>query len=231
MRVRQITPSVYEIPLGVVNAFLINHDELTLIDTGYEGSTHQLIQAVEQIGRVPSDIRHILITHCHADHTGGLADIQKICEATTYLHPVDAAMVRQGKALRPLTPAPGLLNKALFKAFIAKSPAQITPAKVDHEVSDGELLNVAGGIRAIHVPGHCAGQLAFFWPQQGGVMFAADTASNMGWLQPSIAYENYEEGLRSLRKLTVHHFETACFGHGKAIRKNAVRRFRQKWLR
>jgi glyoxylase-like metal-dependent hydrolase (beta-lactamase superfamily II) len=62
-------------------------------------------------------------------------------------------------------------------------------------------------------------------------MFAADTASNMGWLQPSIAYENYEEGLRSLRKLTVHHFETACFGHGKAIRKNAVRRFRQKWLR
>ncbi len=227
----QVTPSVFEVPLGMANAFLINHDELTLIDTGSEGSTHQLIQAIEQIGRVPGDIRHILVTHCHADHAGGLAAIKKVCDATTYMHATDAAMVQQGKALRPLTPAPGILNKGLFNTFVTKSPSEIEVASIDQEVAEGELLEIAGGLRAIHVPGHCAGQLAFFWPQEGGVLFAADTASNMGWLQPSIAYEDYQLGLRSLRKLTMYQFEVACFGHGKAIRKNAVNQFRLKWLR
>ncbi len=231
MKVRQITPSVYEVSLGVVNTFLINHDELTLIDTGSEGSTHQLIQAVEKIGRVPKDIQHILITHCHADHTGGLAALQKACDATTYMHPTDAALVQQGQVLRPLTPAPGLLNKGLFQAFIAKSPSEIEPASIDREVTDSEILEIAGGLRAIHAPGHCAGQLVFFWPQEGGVLFAADTASNIGWLQPSIAYEDYQLGLRSLRKLTMYQFEVACFGHGKAIKKNAVNQFRLKWLK
>ncbi|MEM9832240.1 MAG: MBL fold metallo-hydrolase [Bacteroidota bacterium] len=231
MKIRQITPSVYEVSLGIVNAFLINHDELTLIDTGSEGSTHRLIQAVEKIGRVSGDIRHILVTHCHADHSGGLAALQKACNATTYMHPTDAAMVQQGKALRPLTPAPGLLNKGLFQAFIAKSPREIESAHIDHEVADGEILEIAGGIRAIYTPGHCAGQLAFFWPQEGGVLFAADTASNIGWLQPSIAYEDYQLGLRSLRKLTMYQFEVACFGHGQAIKKRAVNTFRLKWLR
>lgn len=231
MHVRQITPSVFGVSLGVVNAFIINREELTLIDAGSEGSAHQLIQAVEQIGRVPGDIRHILVTHCHADHAGGLAAIQKACSATTYMHPTDAKMVREGKALRPLTPAPGILNEALFRAFISKSPSQIVPAKIDCEVEDGDALEIVGGIRVMHVPGHCAGQLAFFWPEEGGVLFAADAASNIGWLQPSIAYEDYQQGLRSLRKLTMYHFEIACFGHGKAIKRHAVHRFRLKWLR
>ncbi|MEQ9437931.1 MAG: MBL fold metallo-hydrolase [Cyclobacteriaceae bacterium] len=231
MLARQITPSVYEISLGMVNAFLINQDELTLIDTGLEGSTHKLMMAIEQIGRTPGDIRHILVTHCHPDHAGSLAAIQKACSATTYMHPADAALVREGKAKRPLTPAPGLLNKILYRSFIEKTPSQISPAAVDQEVQDGDLLAIAGGIRAIHVPGHAAGQLAFFWPQEGGVMFAADTASNVLRLQPSIAYEDYEAGLCSLRKLTVHYFETACFGHGKAIKHHAVHQFRRKWLK
>ena len=37
-------------------------------------------------------------------------------------------------------------------------------------MSDGEVLPFAGGIRAVHAPGHCAGQLAFFWPRHGGVL-------------------------------------------------------------
>ena len=231
MLVRQITPSVYEIPLGYVNAFLINHEELTLIDTGSEGNTHKLMRAIEQIGRAPSDIRHIIATHCHPDHTGSLAAIQKACKATTYMHPTDAALVRQGKAMRPLTPAPGLVNKVLYRTLIANTPQQIAPAEVDQEVEAGITLEIAAGIAAIHAPGHCAGQLALFWPQEGGVMFAADTASNIVQLQPSIAYEDYDAGLRSLRKLTIHHFEIACFGHGKAIKQRAVHQFRRKWLR
>ena len=201
MLFRQITPSVYEIPLGHVNAFLINHDELTLIDTGLEGNAHKLMRAIEQIGRTASDIRHIIVTHCHSDHTGSLAAIQKACNATTYMHPIDAALVRQGNAMRPVTPAPGLINKALYRTLIVNAPKQITPAQIDREVEDGTTLEIAGGIEAIHTPGHCAGQLALFWPQEGGVLFAADTASNMVQITT-------QHCLRRLRNRTAQSSET-----------------------
>ncbi len=52
------------------------------------------------------------MTHCHADHAGGLAELKEAIGAPAYMHPDAAAMVRSGHALRPLTPAPKLLNKA-----------------------------------------------------------------------------------------------------------------------
>ncbi|HMB02744.1 MAG TPA: hypothetical protein VKP69_03270, partial [Isosphaeraceae bacterium] len=53
----------------------------------------------------------------------------------------------------------------------------IDPTEIEHEVGDGEML--ANGLRAVHVPGHCAGQLAFLWPQHGGVLIAADAAAHI----------------------------------------------------
>jgi glyoxylase-like metal-dependent hydrolase (beta-lactamase superfamily II) len=91
-------------------------------------------------------------------------------------------MVRVGRALRPLTPTPGLLNRATFWLFLRNGPKRLPATAVEHEVIDGEVLPLTGGIRAVHVPGHCAGQLAFLWPRRGGVLFAADAAANVAGL-------------------------------------------------
>jgi glyoxylase-like metal-dependent hydrolase (beta-lactamase superfamily II) len=102
---------------------------------------------------------------------------------------------------------------------------------VEHEVSDGEVLPFAGGIRAVHVPGHCAGQLAFLWPRHGGVLFVADAAANVaGLLGLSPGHEDLEEGKRSAKKLAGLDFEAACFGHGRAIRSGASARFRKAFV-
>jgi glyoxylase-like metal-dependent hydrolase (beta-lactamase superfamily II) len=104
------------------------------------------------------------------------------------------------------------------------------PAQIQREVSDGEELPIAGGVRAIHVPGHCAGQIALLWPWQGGVLFAADAAGNtMGRLGWSLGYEDLEEGKRSLARLGGYSFEVACFGHGSDLKGGASDRFREKW--
>jgi glyoxylase-like metal-dependent hydrolase (beta-lactamase superfamily II) len=66
------------------------------------------------------------------------------------------------------------------------------------------------------------------WPQKGGVLFAADACSNVFGLNLSIAYEDLEEGKRSLNKLAELEFQIACFGHGKAILHDAAEHFR--WL-
>jgi glyoxylase-like metal-dependent hydrolase (beta-lactamase superfamily II) len=223
----QVVPGLYAIPLGGVNAFLIDSDELILVDTGIPNSADTILQAVQAIGRKSSDVRHILVTHCHPDHAGSLAEVKRRTGASAYMHPHDAAITRTGKVAPDLKPAPGMDD--LFRQFIGFGRAEYDPAEIDHELHDGDELPIAGGIQAIHVPGHCTGQLAFLWRAAGEVLFAADTASNMMGLGYSLGYADFEEGKRSLRKLAALDFAVACFGHGQAIVEGASAQFRQKW--
>ena len=229
MTLIQIAPSVYQIPLRIVNAFLIDHDGLTLVDTGIAGSEEKILQAVRDLGRQPTDVKHILVTHCHGDHTGSLAALKRLTGAPAYMHPVDAALVRQGKAGRPMRPGQGLVGM-VFALLSRLLPQRITATEIEYEVNDGDELPIAGGMRAIHVPGHCAGQLAFLWPQHGGLLFAADACLNgRAGLKLSIAYEQIEEGRRGLAKLAALKFDAAGFGHGRAIKHGASHRFRERW--
>jgi ribonuclease BN (tRNA processing enzyme) len=106
MSVEQVVPGLYAIPLGWVNAFLIDSDALVLVDTGIPDSADMILHAVQVIGRKSSDVRHILVTHCHPDHAGSLAEMKKRTGASAYMHPLDAAITRTGKVAPDLKPAP-----------------------------------------------------------------------------------------------------------------------------
>lgn len=229
MSAKLVADGLYVIPAGQVNTFLLDSPEgCTLIDTGYPGKADTILQAVRDLGKQPSDIRHIVVTHAHPDHIGSLAALKHATGAEAYIHPLDAPIASQGTGFRPLTPAPGVLNGILFRIFV-RSVDRVESATIEHHVEDGETLPIAGGLQAIHIPGHCVGQLALLWPRHGGVLFAADACGNMMGLGPSLAYEDFEEGKRSLGKLAERDFDMACFGHGKAIMHDASARFRQKW--
>ena len=231
MSFKQIVPNVYSISLTAVNAFLIDADDgLTLIDTGIPGSGDKILQAVRELGKQPADIKNILVTHCHADHTGSLAMLKKETGAPATMHPLDATMVRRGESMRPAKPPPSLIYQIIVPLLMrAQQDASLEPAEIEHEIEDGAELDIAGGIKVVHVPGHCAGQVVFLWPQHGGVLFAADVASNLLRLSWSIIYEDFEEGKRSLAKVANLDFDVACFGHGNAIVGGAAEKFRQKW--
>jgi glyoxylase-like metal-dependent hydrolase (beta-lactamase superfamily II) len=225
-----IVPGLWEVSLGFVNAFILDADHgLAVIDTGVAGSAGKILEAVREIGREPSDVRRILVTHCHIDHAGSLAELKRQTGAAVTMHPVDAEMVRAGKAVRPLKPAPGLINAFVCRFLIPSTPTEVEATEVEHEVGDGETLPLAGGLQAIHVPGHCAGQLAFLWPEHGGVLIAADAVANVFGLALSPLYEDLAEGKRSAEKLAALDFRAACFGHGKPIKRGAAALFRKKW--
>ena len=230
MAAKLIVEGLWQISLGTVNAFLIDigSGELTLIDSGFPDSAGKIVRAVESLGRKAADIRHIIVTHCHPDHAGSLAAIKRLTGAPVYMHASDAAMVRKGESKRPMTAAPGLLSSLMFNLFVARSPSKIEPCAIDYEIADGAELLFAGGLRALHAPGHCAGQLVFLWPSRR-VLFVADAASNLPTFGLSLGYENLTEGLRSLAKIAALDFDVACFGHGGAIATQASAKFRQKW--
>ena len=230
--VEQVVPGVHRISLGIVNAFLLDSpDGLTLIDTGIPGSAEKILNTVRELGKQPDDVRHLLVTHLHADHTGSLAILKAATGAPAYMHPADAALVREGRAGRPVRPAPGLMPRVMFTMMsLRRAPVTTEPASIEHEINDGQTLPIAGGIQVIHAPGHSAGQVVFLWPQQGGVLFVADAAGNMGnHLGPSIVYEDLALGMKTLTRLAHLSFEVACFGHGASIIGKACQQFRQQW--
>jgi glyoxylase-like metal-dependent hydrolase (beta-lactamase superfamily II) len=226
--IKQIVPGCFEISLGPVNAFLLESEhDWALIDTGFPSSAKAILAAIRQLGIQPTDIRHIIVTHAHPDHFGSLAALKRATDAAIYMHPLDAPIARAGGGFRPLTPAPGLMNNLIFRLFI-RPPGPIDGAETDQLINDGDVLPIAGGLTAIHTPGHCAGHLAFLWPQQG-VLFAGDACGNLPRLGLSVAYEDLQVGKQSLAKLANLDFAVACFGHGKAIQCDAAAQFRKHW--
>ena len=58
------------------NVYLLVDDDLTLVDTGLPGRADLILEQIEELGYSPSDVKRIIITHHHADHTGSLAALK-----------------------------------------------------------------------------------------------------------------------------------------------------------
>lgn len=225
-----VTEHVFRVTSGDMHVFLIVlSDGVTLIDAGFPGTMALVEERLKDLKRRPEDIHDVLVTHCHPDHVGGLAEVKRATGASLWMHAADADLVAQGKAFRPWKPAPGLRNWWFAHRVVKKGPGDFEPVDVDHKVAPGETIPAAGGIKAIWTPGHSAGHLVFLWPGDGGVLFTGDVANNMRGLSNPPIFEDRKQGMESLRKISREEFGTACFAHGEPIVGDASARFRAKW--
>ena len=63
---------------GQQNILLINCDSgLCLIDPGMVSNQKKIIQQINELGYSESDIKHVLLTHCHVDHSHSASYWQK----------------------------------------------------------------------------------------------------------------------------------------------------------
>lgn len=230
MNISRVVPGVFRIRFPDVNAFVVDggDDGVALVDTGSPGRAADVAAAVVSLGWALSDVRHILVTHCHADHAGALADLKVLTGARVHMHVRDAALVAQGRGMRRLVPAPGWVNRWRFRQ-VRRLPTTFPPARVEAQLHDRDEIPFAGGIQAIHTPGHTEGHVAFLL-RKSRVLFVGDAAANIfGQLGLMMAYEHVRQGLHSLRHLSRLDFEVACFGHGPPILSSAAARFRRLW--
>jgi glyoxylase-like metal-dependent hydrolase (beta-lactamase superfamily II) len=230
MAVKRVIKGVHIVPMGMANAFLIEDDDgLTLVDAGFPGKEAAVFGAIRELGRSPGQLKHLIFTHGHPDHIGSAAAIVRETGARTYMHPLDIAIAESGGPFRPMKPAPGLLGTVLCRLFFHPDEL-LEPVAIDHALTAGETLAIAGGIEVIHTPGHCAGQVALLW-HRGRMLFAGDVGTNVMGLGDPVGFENLEEGRASQRKVAGLSFDAAGFGHGAPIARDASTRFRNKWLK
>ena len=227
MAISQLADDLFVIP-GLVNIYLLGtNDGLTLLDTGFKGSAKKILAAVRSLGRTPSDVRHIVLTHCHPDHIGSAALMKRETGATVWAHPVDAPLIEAGlTGRRPMYASPGVRN-GILTFILGRNIDQVEPTKVDRLLADGDSPSFAPDLTVIHAPGHSAGQIALLWRRRGGILFTADTCINRDGFKMIPATEDPKLAHDTLARLRTFEFESACVMHGKPIMSGAGKAFRQ----
>ena len=227
---KKITPHLYQLNLGFVNAFLIEDvvpgpdiandliPGFTLVDTGTPGHLPGIFAQLKKAGKDPRDIRRIIVTHAHTDHTGSAAAISKELGIPVWAHADTARLVEQGRpGEAPLQVSPGLRNQLIYQLFIRRG-GTIDAFNIARRLTDGEVLPIGGpgGVKVIYTPGHSAGHLALLL-QADQVLIAADICTNASGLGWSTVYEDRELGRQSILKAAAFDFDKAVFGHGRPL--------------
>ena len=223
----QLAPGVWRVPTAprdLINTFvLVDDDEqVTLVDAGTKRAPQAVVDGLRHIGHDPSDVTRLLVTHAHPDHVGGLAGLRGRTGATVAVHERDAAYVREGRG--------PVLDRATFGGRLLRRNRGATPTPVDDELVDGQLLDVAGGLRVIHTPGHTPGHVSLLH-EPTRVLITGDSVWNAfnrvrwpwAWLCTDAALnQSTADTLGDLE------YEVAAFTHGPEIRdgaREAVRGF------
>jgi metallo-beta-lactamase class B len=142
---RTLVGNIHYVGASGVSSFLITTPAgHILLDTGFEDTVPLIVHGVEQLGFKLADIRIILSSHAHIDHTGGHALMKKLTGASIYASAEDARVLESGGV----------------DDFISFPPDTIVyaPVKADHLVTDGEQVTLGGVTLTAHLtPGHTRG--------------------------------------------------------------------------
>lgn len=92
------------VSLGFVSAYvLVRGSEAAIVDTGTEGSGEAINQALTDLGLSPANVRHIILTHNHGDHIGGLGELEEaMTNATVYAGAGDVDSIQTSLGLNEI---------------------------------------------------------------------------------------------------------------------------------
>ena len=214
-RTEEVVPGLHRIDLGHVNAYVLDTgDGPVLIDTGFPGDELRILGALAELALGPRGLRAIVVTHAHPDHAGGAAALREATGAPIHMHPRDAELVRAGRTGRALVPAPGFETAVPPRRLL---PFPIEPFEIDDDLRPGGAGPGLPGVTVLGAPGHCAGQVVLRWNRHGGVLIAADAATNLDGLALARVCEDPAAATRTFGRLHRLAVDVAVFGHGAPL--------------
>ncbi len=204
----EILPGIHQIPrIKGPHAYLLEGDDLTLIDTGWPGNGGVILSYIKALGWQTGQLARILITHGHPDHTGSARFLREETGAQVLIHAAETRLDRRGvQVVRHV----GMLFMPL---------PSIWRVPVDVVLSDGDTLPIMGGLRVVHAPGHTLGSICFYLEDRS-TLFTGDLVSQRGpyiarpIYMPGTDYETLDRSLRRVAGMPLNH---ACLSHGDRV--------------
>jgi glyoxylase-like metal-dependent hydrolase (beta-lactamase superfamily II) len=188
----RILPDLYRITLPMpfrlrhVHVYaLLREGRVALFDTGMNiPETYTVLdEALATLGKTTKDIDHIFLTHFHADHCGIAGAIQKLSGAAVRLSATDEMRLQHNNRLEELAERArnfflpqGLPQKAMdtLVKLMALFRKATLPFQVGSHLEPHEKITLGDRtIEVIAAPGHTAGQMCFYFPDEG-IFLAGD---------------------------------------------------------
>jgi glyoxylase-like metal-dependent hydrolase (beta-lactamase superfamily II) len=171
-------------PLRYVSAYAFASDRgLVLLDSGWDSevSWQALCSGLRSFGAGPADVRGVLVSHLHLDHSGLGGRLRAASGAWIAMHRADHAVIARPDyrdARAAVAQEVAFLGRLGAPAAEAAEAVGSVEAYVpftsialpDRNLSDGELADVPGWrLRAVHTPGHLC-----FVDERSRQLFAGD---------------------------------------------------------
>ncbi len=129
-------------------------------------------EVLGKLGVKPADVEHVIVTHFHADHIGGLREFTR---ATVYHHADALAPLLACGAVKQTLAAflPGLMPEDFSKRSVfVKADAFVRDERLPFGSYD---LFGDGSVRLVELPGHAPGQVGLEYEENGvRTLYCAD---------------------------------------------------------
>lgn len=150
----RIFDDVYWVGTEGLAAYLFVTDEgLILLDVGMPENAEPVMANIRALGFRVEDVRYLLNSHAHLDHSGGLAALKAASGAELVASEGDRPALEQG----------------IYPGWEKRTDLNFPPVAVDRVIDDGETVTLGDlTLTALLTPGHSPGATSWAFTARDG---------------------------------------------------------------
>jgi len=200
------------------SVYLLTGDEPTLVEAASAADADALAAALERLGLAGGDLAHVVVTHIHLDHAGGVGSLlRRFPNATVWVHERGAAHLADPSRLVASTARTYGIERmrSLYGDTLPVDRARI------RSVIHGDRIGLGSRhLEVLHTPGHASHHIALHEPGTDVVFTGEAIGSHLPWADayrpalppPEVDVERALASIERIRALEPGALLTSHFG-------------------
>ena len=223
---------IFHIKLGLNSCYLIRGKDVVMIDGGMPKKLKMFKRELSKLAIHPSEIKLIVLTHSHFDHSGTASEIRDLTGAEIAIHESERTYVENGGMIIPkgVNTLGKLTQPLFFPVFKRISFPKFKPdILITEEPYPLSVYGIDGNI--IHTPGHTSGSVSVIL--DSGEAFVGCMAHNGFPFRISPGLPIYAQDIETIKKywklLIDRGIKMIYPGHGKPFPVEVMRKSLEYW--